>query len=85
MDIVLEIADTFVGDHLYAWLMPARPAPYDLAHDDFTNGTTGTFSAWQYKPATHLIYLEPSEAAYMSAWPRDNIYRQAISLYTITL
>ncbi|KAL2754669.1 hypothetical protein ACRALDRAFT_2043597 [Sodiomyces alcalophilus JCM 7366] len=85
MDIILEIADTYVADYLYAWFMPARPAPYDLARDDFANGTTGAFSAWQYKPATHFLYLEPSEAAYMSTWPRDNIYRQAISLYTITL
>jgi Delta7-sterol 5-desaturase len=84
MDIILELVDTFVGDFLYAGLLPARPAPYDFPLATAANATSQTFSTWQYKPATALFSLEPSQYAYMSAWPRNNIFRQAISLYLIT-
>jgi len=83
MDVALEICDTFVTDYVFAALVPARPAPYDYPNFK-ANGTDQTFSAWQYKPATSLFSLQPSQAAYMSAWPRDNIYRQAITIYFIT-
>ena len=41
-------------------------------------------SNWQYEPATSLLPLQPSEYAYMSQWDRDNVWRQAISLYVLT-
>ena len=84
MDVVLEVIDTFIGDYVYAWAHPVRPAPYDYHNAATNNGTDQTFSAWHYKPATAFFSIEPSQAAYMSAWPRDNIYRQAISLFLIT-
>jgi len=37
-----------------------------------------------YKPASEIISFEPSEWAYRSAWPRDHVCRQAISLFLIT-
>lgn len=82
MDVVLEVLDTFVGDYIYATLYPARPAPYDFPNPP-SNDTIGqqVFSAWTYKPSTNYFSLEPSEYAYMSAWPRDNIWRQSLSLY----
>jgi Delta7-sterol 5-desaturase len=82
MDIVLEVVDTYLGDQIFAWVLPARPGPVDFPH--LANATDQLQSTWQYKPATKHLYLEPSSAAYMSAWPRDNIYRQAISLYMMT-
>ncbi len=82
MDIVLEVFDTFVLDGVYAAVYPARGAPFDYPHAGHNHSQT--FSAWHYKPATYMFSLEPSQAAYMSAWPRDNIYRQAISLYLIS-
>jgi hypothetical protein len=83
MDIALELADTFFFDKVYAALLPAPPAPYD--YPDLKANTTGqTFSTWQYKPATQLFSLEPSQAAYMSAWPRDHIVRQYIGCFLIT-
>ncbi|EEY22541.1 C-5 sterol desaturase [Verticillium alfalfae VaMs.102] len=85
MDIVLEIADTFAADHLYAWLLPARQAPYDISLDPPSNITSSTLLAWQYKPATRGMYLEPTDAAFASWWNRDNIVRQLITLYTITV
>lgn len=84
MDVVLEIADTFVGDYLYATLLPAHSTPYGLA-DGPNNTTAGeqVFSTWTYKQSTDYFALEPSEYAYQSAWPRDNVWRQALSLYLI--
>jgi lathosterol oxidase len=82
MDIVLEVVDTFLADYIYAWVLPSRPIPYDYPHTG--NGTDRHFSSWQHKPATKYLYLEPSRAAYQSSWPRDSIYRQAITLYFIT-
>ncbi|KAK2604350.1 hypothetical protein N8I77_007289 [Diaporthe amygdali] len=84
MDIVLEVADTLFGDYLYARFHPIQPAPYDFPHPP-SNDTVNdrAFSAWTYKPATHYFSLEPSQYAYMSQWPRDNILRQALSLFLI--
>ncbi|KAI3399101.1 hypothetical protein diail_7901 [Diaporthe ilicicola] len=84
MDIVLEIADTLFGDYLYAISYPVQPAPYDFPHPP-SNETVNekAFSAWTYRPSTHYFSLEPSQYAYMSQWPRDNIYRQALSLFLI--
>jgi Delta7-sterol 5-desaturase len=82
MDIINEICDTFVGDYVYAWAVPARPAPYD--YPSHNSSAEQVFSTWHYKPATKLFSLTPSSAAYMSAWDRDNIYRQAINVWLIT-
>ncbi len=84
MDVALELTDTFISDYIYAALYPAQPAPYDFPDLQAHNATPPTFSTWQYKPATALFSVQPSQAAYMSAWPRDNIYRQAISIFLIT-
>lgn len=82
MDVVLEVLDTFVGDYLYATLHPARPAPYDYPNPPSNETVAGqVFSAWTYQPSTYLFSLTPSKYAYQSAWPRDNILRQSISLY----
>lgn len=78
MDVILEVADQFLWDHLYAFVHPARPAPYDYPNQ-LANATT--HSTWQYKPSTAFINLTPSSAAYASAWDRENIYRQSISMF----
>ncbi|KAI0840620.1 C-5 sterol desaturase [Hypoxylon sp. FL0890] len=82
MDVVLEIADTFVGDYAYAWAHPAQSTPYDFL--DNTSNSTQHTSTWQFKTANPYFSFTPSKYAYMSAWDRDNIYRQAISLFLIT-
>ncbi|KAA8563676.1 hypothetical protein EYC84_011697 [Monilinia fructicola] len=51
------------------------------------NGTTSSpkiASTWQYHPSNSFLQFEPTEAAYTSQWNRDNIYRQAFSLFLIT-
>lgn len=84
MDVVLEITDTFIGDYLYATLHPAKPVFYDFPEAGANATTAQALSDWSYKPATQFIHLEPSKYAYMSAWPRDNIFRQGFSLFMIT-
>lgn len=89
MDIVLEVFDTFLGDRIYAALLPASLSSSTtfLAGKDDANSTLSFFGdaqSYVYEPASTYLYLEPSKYAYMSAWPRDNIYRQTISLYFIT-
>ncbi|KAB8213109.1 hypothetical protein BDV33DRAFT_82468 [Aspergillus novoparasiticus] len=88
MDIALEVWDTFIGDRLYAALLPVSLSS-SVSFPGFNhaaNSTLSFFGASQpfiYEPATHLIYLEPSKYAYMSAWPRNNIYRQFLSFFLI--
>jgi lathosterol oxidase len=89
MDIILELWDTFIGDRLYSTLLPTSlsstvglPAFVNVA-----NSTLSLFGAAEpfiYEPATQLIHLEPSKYAYLSAWPRNNIYRQFTSFFLIT-
>jgi len=84
MDIVLEVCDTFALDHLYAKLLPAGPAPYDLVKDAVASNASAPASMWQYQPSNTLFSLTPSPEAYMSAWTRDNPFRQFTSLFFIT-
>jgi len=87
MDLVLEVFDTFIGDHVWAAILPAIPAPYDFPHattNTTTTATEPTFSTWSYKPSSDYFYLEPFQAAYRSSWTRDNVWRQGINLFTIT-
>ncbi|EFX00745.1 c-5 sterol desaturase [Grosmannia clavigera kw1407] len=83
MDIALEIMDTYGFDYVYSTLLPAPSAPYNLASSDF-GGNATALSSWTYKPTSFLFTLEPSKYAYMSAWNRDNMLRQYISLFLIT-
>ena len=87
MDVVLDILDTFFFDRLYATLLPA--SSIHVAQNVVKSAATTTFSSMREAPtpysfASQYAQLEPSPYAYMSAWRRDNIYRQALSLYFIT-
>lgn len=84
MDIILELVDTFVLDHAYAYLLPAGPAPYDLSSNAANATVSALTSTWQYEPASTYLNVLPTAAAYMSSWPRDFIWRQFISLFLIT-
>lgn len=86
MDIVLEFCDTFLFDHIYAAVLPAKPSLINL-NDGINNGTrfdAKALSSWQYQPSTEFISFAPSDAAYMSQWTRDNVYRQALTLLLVT-
>ncbi|QYT02717.1 C-5 sterol desaturase [Trichoderma simmonsii] len=83
MDVVLELTDTFIADHAYAWLFPLQPAPYDFPKATAANASAA-YSSWTYKPATKYFQVEPYPAAYLSSLPRDNVWRQFVTLYLIT-
>ncbi|KAH0108161.1 sterol delta 5,6-desaturase ERG3, partial [Aureobasidium melanogenum] len=58
---------------------------------DFAGTPNATWSTmargitpYKFEPASQYFSVEPSSYAYMSRWPRDNIARQAISLFLIT-
>jgi lathosterol oxidase len=70
MDILLDLADDYVFDKAYAYLLPHPPIPQSLK----MNTTT-------YPSYTSMTYL-PSTSSLL---PRDSMLRQCISLYTIAL
>lgn len=87
MDVVLDVCDAFLFDRLYAMLLPA--SKFDSARASTQHMATTTFSSMRemptpYQPASQYLRIEPSLYAYMSIWQRDNIFRQALSLYLIT-
>ena len=87
MDVVLEIFDTFLFDRLYALLLPASSITF--TRNTVKHAATSTFSSMREMPtavnhASRFLQFEPSHFAYMSAWSRDNVWRQLLSLYMIT-
>ncbi|KAJ6076614.1 hypothetical protein N7499_008595 [Penicillium canescens] len=89
MDIILEIWDTFIGDRLYSSLLPASLSS-SVSFPAFVNAANsslalfGAAEPFVYEQATQMIYLEPSKYAYLSVWPRNNMYRQFTSFFLIT-
>lgn len=89
MDVVLEVFDHFVFDRLYASLLPSTGYA-GVASQKFAGNATYPVldqlatGNYHYEPATQYISFQPSDFAYMSQWNRDNIYRQATSLFLIT-
>ncbi|KAK5109505.1 hypothetical protein LTR62_006957 [Meristemomyces frigidus] len=106
MDVVLELADQFLFDRLWANILPINPA---VASFDPISSLTASFkgyseynasydatgalargaeslvrSAWTYQPSSDYFSIQPTEYAYTSRWDRDNIWRQAVTLYAIT-
>jgi lathosterol oxidase len=89
MDIILELWDTFIGDRLYSSVLPASlsssvslPAFANVANSSLA--LFGASEPFVYEPATQMLHLEPSKYAYLSAWPRNNMYRQFTSFFLIT-
>ncbi|KAL8985171.1 MAG: hypothetical protein Q9205_001048 [Flavoplaca limonia] len=87
MDIVLDVFDTFLFDRLYATAFPRSFVAG--ASPKVVEDATATFSSMRELPTAvrslkQFWNLEPSQYAVLSAWPRDNIWRQTLSLYLIT-
>jgi lathosterol oxidase len=82
MDIVLECFDKYIFDHIYAAALPAAaPTHFNQTGAEWNPKAA---SSWQWEPASALLSFQPTDAAYKSAWTRDNLYRQLITLYLIT-
>ena len=89
MDIILEVVDTFVFDHIYSSLLPAKTLSFatNATFSSIKEEPTGFAlppATWQYEPASKYFSVRPSQAAYDSAWPRDDWRRQLLTLYLIT-
>lgn len=100
MDVVLEIADTFMFDRMFASLLPIQSTSTfdpistltagfkgyenDTTFADATQSAELARSGWQFEPASQYLSVQPSEYAWMSRWDRDNVYRQFVSLYILT-
>jgi lathosterol oxidase len=96
MDVVLEVFDTFIFDSIYATLLPASStSPVAKYVKSVTNATFSSMREgstdlpqvahqWVYEPSTHYLNIQPYHWAYESSLPRDNIYRQFLTLFTIT-
>lgn len=90
MDVVLEIADTFLFDPIYAKLLPVAASQPFAANATYSSiaaeptSYTVPHATWQYEPSTYLFSLQPGQYAYMSAWNRDDWRRQAMTLFLIT-
>lgn len=88
MDVVLEVCDTYLLDRVYAYLLPAFPQhaipTTKLAANATLTSLLQQATTYVHEPSTRYLNLEPSVFAYMSQWSRDNIYRQCISLFSIT-
>jgi lathosterol oxidase len=52
--------------------------------DSATQGVDVLKSTWQFEPASQYMSVQPSHFAYESRWDRNNIWRQAVSLYILT-
>ncbi|KAF1822625.1 ERG3, C-5 sterol desaturase [Dissoconium aciculare CBS 342.82] len=90
MDVVLEFADTYVFDRIYANLLPLHTSsasfdPISTITASFKNETLPIRSTWQWEPASQFMSAEPSEYAYLSQWDRDNVLRQSITLFFVTM
>ncbi len=87
MDIVLEVFDTFFFDCLYASFLPKSSVFYGQTPP---KNASATFTSMREVPtaihasSSQFFQLAPSRYAYMSAWPRDNVWRQTLTLYLIT-
>ncbi|KAI9716304.1 MAG: c-5 sterol desaturase [Chrysothrix sp. TS-e1954] len=89
MDVVLEGFDTFLFDRLYATFLPATsnyaPIPKLAADGTYSSmRQMPTRPSYSFRPASELFSFQPSDYAFMSQWPRNNVYRQTLSLYIIT-
>ena len=75
MDVFLDILDTVILDRCYAFLSP------DLT----TVSQNHNFTAPHLNRHVKVYYpLQPSKWAEASLWKRDDLARQALSLYLVT-
>jgi len=94
MDVVLEVFDALFLDRVYSTLFPASSSSYasqfakDVVTSTFSSmremGTSTPQHEYIYKPASRYLNLGTNQWTHSSTLPRDNSYRQALSLGLIT-
>jgi len=83
MDVVLEGFDTYLFDRIYAQWFPASNATITTNSGDW-KAQAANHSDYQFYPASNYLSFPPSSWIHRSSWPRDNIWRQTLSLHLIT-
>ena len=78
MDVLLDVFDTYCFDKLYAKALPSR-------HMGNSSNTQNVPYTWGPDAMLEQSELENSCNVHISSWPRENFYRQSISLFVITL
>ncbi|KAF2086958.1 C-5 sterol desaturase [Saccharata proteae CBS 121410] len=95
MDVVLEGMDAYIFDYLYAYAFPAKSAASYAPPPMGANATLSSMretptmlspggNTWKWEPASEYLNFEPSQYAYMSSMPRDDLYRQFFTLFLVT-
>jgi lathosterol oxidase len=77
MDIVLDVIDTLAFDRLYATIFPVNQTQLTPSPDN------DLLSAYNQHLGRYVV-LQPSAWAVRSGWSRDDLRRQALSLFLIT-
>lgn len=88
MDVVLELLDEYILDDVYARLLPSPPlaAPIKSTWRSLISSLRVPFLPISRVPFDSTTHTPLSSlAAATSAWPRDHIGRQIISLSVVTL
>ena len=90
MDLVLRISDDLFLDKVWARLVPLSAFATLPGPPQYTNGSLGTWShAVSFLPRPPLrvgdLSAYYSSSHPLSAWPRDYLPRQLISIITLTL
>lgn len=75
MDVVLDVLDTFAFDRLYSTVLPASATQLAVNKEAFP-----TYN----ENVNRYMTLSPSDWATRSSWARDDVRRQALSLFLIT-
>ena len=78
MDVLLDVFDNYCFDKLYAKALPENHMG-GLSKVQNTNHTRRPEAVLEQSD------LENSSNVYLSQWPRENVYRQCISLFVVTL
>lgn len=84
MDIVLELVDTFIADHVYAHLFPIKSNLNGLTNETVPNHQ---LSSWKWQPATgNQIFPLRTNAGCVHELIVNHIdlYRQLITLFFIS-
>jgi len=94
MDLVLSIADEYVLDKVWAFIVPASvftSPSLNISQSSFAPIASRHRQSWHHLLVSHLPHpplpttLDPSTLIPLSAWPRDYIPRQLVSLSVVTL
>jgi len=89
MDLVLGVADEYLLDKAWAFMVPASVFMTPWVVNISQSSHTLQLTSWHHNLVSHLPH-PPLPSTYdphspLSAWPRDYIPRQLISLSVVTL